>query len=176
MKNVGVNRTPLARALATSSSTRALARSSAAAELGLVRRQVRADAVEVLLGELLGARHQRDVRVPELLRSLRTLDELRSAASDVAAGDGPVPENVSQPLSKLVADLGDSLVRRATVGTVVAAVLDERDGRLLRSEHVIARRVYGPIETVREGGGVGQDGIPGNDLPLRIYFGAQGRI
>ena len=48
-----------------------------------------------------GARHQRDVRVPEPIRRRRRLGQLGRAAGDVAPGQRPVAEHVAQPVAEL---------------------------------------------------------------------------
>ena len=153
MKKVGVIITPLARALRSSASTRALrAPAALLGLLGLLRQaEVVGDGAQVVLGQRLRARHQLDVRVPELLRIVGALHQLGGAARDVAAGERPMPEDVAQPIAELVAHLGDALVGRAAMRAGVAAVFDQRDLGVLGAEDVVVGVIDRAIEPIHFG-------------------------
>ncbi len=151
MKNVGVTRTPLACALATSASTRALPGTAPIALAPAGSAQRARDFRHVVLGQRRGARHQRDVRVPERRLVGRRFGERGGAARDVAAGQRAVPEHVAQPVAEAVAQLRDLLVGRAAVRAGVAAVLDQRQVRALGPEHMVAAGFDRAVQAMRPG-------------------------
>ena len=86
----------------SSASTARLARATLAAALrpppaARARRPPRRDPSSVSVSR---ARHQRDVRLPELLVVCGALGELGRAPRDVAARQRPVPEDVAQPVAE----------------------------------------------------------------------------
>ena len=95
------------------------------------------DSLEILLGQHLRARHQLDMGIPELLRGHCALDEGRGAQRDVAAGQGPMAEDVAQALTELVADFDDAFIGCAAIGAGIAAIFDQRDLRAFGAKGVI---------------------------------------
>ncbi len=79
--------------------------------------------------------------VPERLGVGRALDQIGGAAGKLVAGERPMPEHIAQAVAKLIAHFGDALVGRAAMGTGIAAIFNQRDGRVRRPEHVVARLV-----------------------------------
>ena len=141
---------PLAPALASSAPTRAFARitagSSGGPECGETPRS--RDLNEVVFGQGLRARHQLDVRVPEALGVLGALHQFGGAAGKIDADERPMAEDIAHAVAELIAHLGDPLVSRAAIGACVAAIFDERDGGVRRTENVIGLVVHWPIEPI----------------------------
>jgi hypothetical protein len=94
------------------------------------------------------ARHQGDVRVPEAA-GLHALHQLRRATRDFAARDRPVPVYVAHTVAEAVADVGDALVGGAAVPAVVAAVFDQRDIGIGRTQDMVVCLVDRAIEPAR---------------------------
>jgi len=57
-------------------------------------------------------------------------------------------EHIAHAVAQLVADFADALVSRTAMRAVVAAVLDQRDFRAFRPEHVVARGIDGTVEAI----------------------------
>ena len=117
---------------------------------GIVPRQAQSalDRPQVVLGQRLRARHQLEMRLPEPLRIVGPLDQLGGAPGEVAAADRPMAEDVAQAIAELVANLGDLLVGGPAVGTVVAAVLDQRDLGVGGTQHMVVGLVDRTIEPI----------------------------
>src|SRR3546814_5456553 len=60
--------------------------------------------------------------------------QLRRAPRQVAAGQRAMPEHVAQLVAETVAQVGDDPIGRAAVGAGVAAVLDQTDACLGRTQ------------------------------------------
>ena len=88
--------------------------------------------------------------LPETLRVGRALDKLGGAASEIAPRERLVAEDVAQPVAEPVAHLGDACIRRPAMRAGIAAIFDERNRRVVFSEHMVARGIDGPIEPVVE--------------------------
>ncbi len=112
------------------------------------QREFAGHVVEIRLGEFRGARHQGNVRLPELLVGGGALGEIRRAAGDVAAGQRPLPEGVAQPVAEAVPHGGDALVGGAAVRAGIAAVLDEGDLGARGTEHVVVGHVHRTVESI----------------------------
>src|SRR3546814_7993810 len=65
--------------------------------------------------------------------------QLRRAPRQVAAGQRAMPEHVAQLVAETVAQVGDDPIGRAAVGAGVAAVLDQADACLGRTQGVVGR-------------------------------------
>ncbi len=95
--------------------------------------EILGDGRDVVGGERLRTAHQRDMRFPERIRISRLLDEHGGAVRQLIVSHRAVPEDVAQALADLIARLGDALVGGAAMRAGIAAVLDQRDRRLLGS-------------------------------------------
>jgi hypothetical protein len=78
--------------------------------------------------------HQVDVAPPERGLVGSGLRDVGRAAREIAAGQRPLPEDVAQAIAEAIAQLRHFLVRRAAVGTRVAAVFDQRDVAVVGAE------------------------------------------
>jgi hypothetical protein len=85
--------------------------------------------------------------LPELLFIGRRLREHRRPAGEIS-GDGPMPKDVSQPIAKLRPDVRNPFVGGTAMRTRIAAIFDERDVGIERTEDVIVCGVYGPLEPI----------------------------
>ena len=86
--------------------------------------------------------------VPKALGIGGVFRQFRGAASDVAAGDRPMPENVAQSVAELVADFGNSLVRGPTVRAGIAAIFHQRNRRVRGAESVIEAVVDRAVQAI----------------------------
>ena len=68
------------------------------------------------------------------------------AEREIAAGQRPVPERVEELVAEFVAQLENAVVRGATVGAGVAAVFDQLDRRVGRTEEVVGCGIGRPVE------------------------------
>ena len=150
MKKVGVISAPLAAALASSASTRVFGMtagfSGGPQSTGTPRS--RATALRSFLGQGLRARHQLDVFLPEALRIRGALDQLGGAARNLDAGQRPVAKDVAHAIAELIAHFRDPLVRRAAIGACVAAIFDQRDGGVRRTEDMVGLVIHRPIKPI----------------------------
>ena len=106
---------------------------------------------QVVLRQIARARHQLDVRAPEGIFAGRRFGNLRGLPREIAAGDRPLAEDVAQPVAVAVAQAHDFLVRGAAVRAGVAAVLDQRELRVVGSEDVVAPPQHLTVEAVLRG-------------------------
>ena len=112
--------------------------------------EVARDGVHVVLGQGFGARHQLDMRIPEILRVFGPLDQFGGAAGKLDADERPMAEDVAHAPAELVAHFRDPLVRRAAIGTRVAAVFDQRDGGVRSAQDVVGPVIHWPIEPIAQ--------------------------
>ena len=79
-------------------------------------RRGRSPRPKILRRQDLRPRHQLDVGVPKLLRTVRALDELSRPSGELDADQRPMAEDVAQPVAELIANLSDALVGRPAIG------------------------------------------------------------
>jgi hypothetical protein len=61
-----------------------------------------------------------------------------------------VAEHIAEPVAQPVAHLGDARIRRPAMRAGIAAIFDERDRRVIFSEHMVARGIDAPVEPIVE--------------------------
>jgi hypothetical protein len=133
----------------------------------------RDDGLQVALGERRRARYQGDVGRAEL----GVIGKLRRGTRQLAADERAVPEQVAQTLPELAADLGDALVGGAAVWAGIAALFEQGDGRIARSQEVIQNHIHRPVEASggrRRDRALGHPVIGRQERPRLIGQGATG--
>ncbi|HEU5482433.1 MAG TPA: hypothetical protein VFU80_05000 [Sphingomicrobium sp.] len=86
--------------------------------------------------------------MPELLLVAGVLHELRGAPRQIAAGHRAMAEHVSQALAVHVASFGNRHVGSPAMGTVIAAVFDQRNVRAFGTKYMVRRSVNRTIKPV----------------------------
>ena len=140
MKNVGVNVTPLASALAMSASTRSLARLVTSPDTG----ESAPETPRSVATARRSSSVSRSDRVISLIWAFQNcsfvagvFDEFCGAPRQVAAGHRSVAEHIAQALAEHVASFGNRLVGGPAMRTVIAAVFDQRDVGIFATKNMV---------------------------------------
>ena len=120
--------------------------------LRIIRRQGQhaGDGAQIRLGQSGGARHQGDVRIPEVLGVGSVFDEFGGLSGDLDTDERIVAKDVADALAELIADLGDAFVGGAAIGAGIAAIFDEGDFGVRGAEGVVVGFVDGAVEPVAQ--------------------------
>jgi hypothetical protein len=122
--------------------------------------QLGRDRPEILVGQRRRTRHQLDMHAPEAPAFGGAFGEFRRRQRELGTGERALTKYIAHAIAEAVAQFRYFLVRDAAMRTGIAAVLHERDRRIGRAEHVVARAIDGPIQLVARRI-VGQKADPG---------------
>ena len=86
------------------------------------------------------------MRLPEFPLLGGTLGEFRRANCQLTAGQRAMTKDVRKPITKLVTQVDDPIVRCTAVRAGVAAIFNQRDRRIRRAKDMVVIRIDRRIE------------------------------